>query len=239
MFSPRRSTATRAAAFAAASVLALAGCGLDISDLEDPKPSSSDSPSAGGDGEGTPLGEALEQLEVAEEKRDGYDRRLFKHWTDADGDGCDTRREVLIAEAVSPPEQGDRCAISGGEWLSYYDGETVTDAAKLDIDHMVPLAEAWDSGAHSWDDDRRERFANDLDADASLVAVTARSNRSKGDKDPAEWLPPAKDTHCTYAAEWVGTKLRWKLSVDTAEKAALGTLADSCTDTAVAIEPAP
>ncbi|GHF92846.1 MULTISPECIES: hypothetical protein [Streptomyces] len=64
---------------------------------------------------------------------------------DEDGDSCTTRAEVLLAEAVTAPEQGARCSLSGGSWLSYYDEVEVTDARKLDIDHMVPLAEAWDS----------------------------------------------------------------------------------------------
>jgi hypothetical protein len=84
---------------------------------------------------------------------------------------------------VKAPKQGDDCALTGGEWLSYYDGKTVTDPSRLDIDHMVPLAEAWDSGAAEWTAERREAYANDLGAEHSLVAVTAKSNRSKGDKD--------------------------------------------------------
>ncbi|CAL9674121.1 hypothetical protein SUDANB176_07636 (plasmid) [Streptomyces sp. enrichment culture] len=79
----------------------------------------------------------------------------------------------------------------------------VTSASGLDIDHMVPLAESWDSGASAWTAQRREAYANDQGADASLVAVTARSNRSKADQDPAEWLPPAAGVHCRYVAEWL------------------------------------
>nr|MDT0525885.1 HNH endonuclease family protein [Streptomyces sp. DSM 41633] len=135
---------------------------------------------------------------------------------------------VLIAEAVTAPQQGARCTLSGGGWLSYYDEVEVTDAKKLDIDHMVPLAEAWDSGAHDWTPERREAYANDLDAERSLVAVTAKTNRSKADQDPSTWLPPLADARCTYAADWVATKLRWGLTADQPEAAALTDLAETC-----------
>lgn len=103
---------------------------------------------------------------------------------------------------------------------------------------MVPLAEAWDSGASAWTPRRREAYANDQGAEASLVAVTARSNRSKADQDPAQWLPPAADVHCRYLAEWVGTKLRWNLAVDDGELAALEGAAAGCPEQTVTYEPA-
>jgi hypothetical protein len=109
----------------------------------------------------------------------------------------------------------------------------VSSASGLDIDHMVPLAESWDSGAFAWTAERREVYANDQGAQASLVAVTARSNRSKADQDPAQWTPPAADVHCRYIAEWVGTKLRWSLTVDETEVAALREAASSCPDQSV------
>ncbi|WP_412126050.1 HNH endonuclease family protein [Streptomyces platensis] len=163
----------------------------------------------------------------------------FHLWTDADHDGCDTRKEVLLAEAVKKPRQGKRCKLTGGSWRSYYDDKTVTDARKLDIDHVVPLAEAWDSGASKWTAERRESYANDLDAERSLVAVSLGPNRTKGDKDPAEWLPPAKDATCTYATDWVTAKLRWRLTADLAETKALRTIAASCPDATVTFTLAP
>lgn len=144
-----------------------------------------------------------------------------------------TRKEVLIAEAVKVLEQGARCALTGGEWLSYSDEVTVTSATRLDIDHLVRLAEAWDSGASKWDADRREQYADDLTAERSLVTVTARTNRSKADRDPAQWLPPAASAQCTYGADWIATKLRWKLTADTKERAALEKLAKGCANTVV------
>jgi hypothetical protein len=128
--------------------------------------------------------------------------------------------------------------LSGGRWWSYYDQVWVTTASGLDIDHTVPLAESWDSGASGWTAQRRETYANDEGAATSLVAVTARSNRSKSDQDSAEWLPPAAEVHCRYVAEWVATKLRWSLTADEAEVAALRETAAGCPDQSVTFEPA-
>jgi hypothetical protein len=187
-----------------------------------------------------PLSEAVSRLPVATESRDGYTRDAFRHWNTGDdpADGCNTRNEVLIDEAVEPPTVGSRCSLSGGLWFSYYDQVWVTSASGLDIDHMVPLAESWDSGASAWSAQRREAYANDQGTSTSLVAVTARSNRSKADQDPAQWLPPAAEVHCRYVAEWVATKLRWSLAADQAEAAALAETAAGCPDQNVTYEPA-
>ncbi|MFF3932845.1 HNH endonuclease family protein [Streptomyces hirsutus] len=190
-------------------------------------------------GDGLSLADAIAKIPDGVEKREGYERDSFKHWVDEDGDGCSTRAEVLIEEATTKPEQGERCALNGGVWLSYYDEVEVTEAGKLDIDHMVALAEAWDSGAYDWTPERRQAYANDLGVPRSLVAVTAKTNRSKADRDPADWIPPAESAHCTYAADWTGTKLRWKLNADEKERAALVKLAQACPDTVVEYEAAP
>ncbi|WP_329043544.1 HNH endonuclease family protein (plasmid) [Streptomyces sp. NBC_00178] len=224
--------------------VSLAGCNPQAADTGDAKPSAvtgSPAPSgaAGGPAEGAlSLRDAIGKISAGVEKREGYERDSFKHWVDEDDDGCPTRAEVLIEEATKKPEQGERCALTGGVWMSYYDEVEVTDARKLDIDHMVPLAEAWDSGAYDWTAQRRQAYANDLGADRSLVAVTARTNRSKADKDPATWLPPAETAHCTYGADWTATKLRWGLTADDTERAALLKLAGACPDTTVQFEPA-
>ncbi|PBO28055.1 HNH endonuclease family protein [Streptomyces albidoflavus] len=188
-----------------------------------------------------PIDAAVAALQSADESRAGYSRTAFKHWTSGGNptDGCNTRQEVLIAEAVTAPEVGPRCAITGGTWFSYYDEVTVDGARGLDIDHMVPLAEAWDSGASAWTAARREAYANDQGQPASLVAVTARTNRSKSDQDPAEWLPPAPGALCRYGAEWTATKLRWNLTIDAQEKTALLDIASSCDGTTVTYTPAP
>ncbi len=207
---------------------ALTACTAETREAADSKPATTASGST--NPSGAPGGAA--------EKRTGYERDSFKHWVDEDGDGCPTRQEVLLAEAVKAPEQGARCALTGGSWRSYYDEVEVTDAKKLDIDHMVPLAEAWDSGAYDWTPARREAYANDLGAERSLVAVTAKTNRSKADKDPAEWMPPAASAACTYLVDWTATKLRWGLSADEAEQKALLERAESCADSTVTYEKA-
>ncbi|SDD54445.1 hypothetical protein SAMN05216270_10512 [Glycomyces harbinensis] len=98
---------------------------------------------------------------------------------------------------------------------------------------MVPLAEAWDSGARGWDPGRREAYANDLGEGVALIAVTARSNRSKADQDPAEWMPPSASAACRYVYEWVSMKTRWGLSVDQVEADALEAIVAACPDAVV------
>jgi hypothetical protein len=172
----------------------------------------------------------LLQLTVAPEgTRTGYSRDRFKHWIDADGDGCDTRQEVLIDESLVPATSEEtRCFTIAGQWLSLYDGRTFLVPGGLDIDHMVPLAEAWESGAAGWDDTRRQDYANDLDHPQALIAVSLSSNRSKGDRDPAEWKPPDTGFWCQYGKDWVTVKFAWDLSADEAEVSALRDLLATC-----------
>ncbi|MFE9694462.1 HNH endonuclease family protein [Micromonospora sp. NPDC005806] len=105
----------------------------------------------------------------------------------------------------------------------------------LDIDHMVPLAEAWDSGARNWTTSRRQSYANDLGDSRPLVAVTDNVNQAKGDQDPATWMPPYSSARCRYINEWVATKIRWRLTVDTAEKNALTSWANSCSNVTITV----
>ena len=168
---------------------------------------------------------AVRELEVGRERRDGYDRDLFgSDWTDADGDCRDTRDEVLAQESREPVGSG--CDVTRGQWLSYYDGVTWSDSSDVDIDHMVPLAEAWDSGARGWTSRARLRFANDLGDRRALVAVTDNVNSSKGDQDPAEWLP--ERLVCRYLGQYVAVKLRWSLRVDRRERGVMQELAAQC-----------
>ena len=168
----------------------------------------------------TNVSKAIESLKVADESRTGYVRTKFKHWTGA-GNGCDSRKAVIISEAVKKPVVEKGCVIKGGEWLSIYDNVVVTEAGKLDVDHFVPLAEAWDSGASAWTPEKREMYANDQTDPRHLIAVTGASNRSKSDRDPAEWMPTNKAYTCSYVANWVSVKVRWSLTIDAKEKAAL------------------
>jgi hypothetical protein len=173
-------------------------------------------------------------IQYSEEYIGGYDRKLFKHWVDADKNGCDTRKDVLIAEAIIKPKIGAKCVLSGGTWVSSYDNKTFKGSGSgLDVDHMVPLAEAWRSGAWQWTPEEREKFANDLQDERVLIAVSATSNRSKSDKDPANWLPKgSKDAVCDYVFNWVAIKYRFSLTIDPKERKAIEriTLEPSCAD---------
>lgn len=179
------------------------------------------------------LHEAASALTLAPEDRTGYVRTKFRHWVDEDSDGCDARKEVLIAESVEEVTVGPRCAISGGRWWSAYDARFLDSPSLIDIDHFVPLAEAWDSGASAWDAETRKRYANDLGDERLLIAVSASSNRSKSDQDPSTWVPSNADYRCAYTATWIAMKLRWDLSVDQAELDALAAQADACPDVEV------
>ena len=160
----------------------------------------------------------LATITVQNEYKTGYSRSLFKHWIDANGNGCDTREEVLIAESQSKPQvDAYGCKVIEGDWLSSYDKVMHTNPSDLDIDHMIPLKEAWDSGAWKWTAAQRQTFANDLSDPRALIAVTASQNRSKSDRDPSNWIPPHKAYTCTYLSEWVAVKARWKLSMDQSE----------------------
>ena len=172
----------------------------------------------------------LAQLRRAPEPaRAGYDRDLFPYPIDADGDRCNTREEVLIAES-STLAQVDHfgCTVVAGDWFSLYDGVHTEQPGDIEIDHVVALAEAWDSGANLWDADRRRAFANDLDFGGSLIAVTGTSNQQKSDQDPGEWLPTRRDAWCGFATDWLSVKVRWDLSADDREIDALRTALGTC-----------
>jgi hypothetical protein len=179
------------------------------------------------------LAQAVAAVPTAAEANTGYDRTLFKHWVDANGDCQNARAEVLISEAepdtpITYTTSG-KCTVSTGRWFSYYDRVSWTLASDVDIDHMVPLAEAWGSGASGWTAARREAYANDLGDYRTLVGVTDNVNQSKSDQDPATWLPTYDK--CRYVAEWVAVKIRWGLTADSAEKSVLNSYAASCSNT--------
>jgi hypothetical protein len=178
---------------------------------------------------------------VENEQPTGYDRSLFPHWLDLDGDGCSTRAEVLIRDSVTPAQVDPfGCGVVAGDWVSPYDGAVWSDPGDVDIDHVVALKEAWDSGAWRWDANRRMLFANDLDDPRTLRAVTDDVNQAKSDKDPSNWLPPRSEYVCTYLADWVAIKARWGLSMDQSERGRIrNVLADRCPDQRIRPWPAP
>ena len=181
----------------------------------------------------------LARLTIAPEHRRGYDRDLFPVWTDDDGDGCNTRYEVLIAEAVSPPAVGAGCQLTGGSWFSTYDGVTLDDSRQVEIDHVVALAEAWYSGAYAWTTSRREAFANDVGVPWTLTVSSHSANQSKGSDDPAEWIPPRAADVCSYVSSWMAIKVRWGLTIDQSEHDALEREIHACPESVVVVPRAP
>ncbi|MCI2422641.1 HNH endonuclease family protein [Saccharopolyspora sp. K220] len=171
----------------------------------------------------------LDELAVAPEgSADGYDRDAFPHWETVAG-SCDTREEALkrAAEPGSATVNPETCAVTDGSWRSPYDGATWTKSSDVDIDHVVPLAEAWRSGAAQWSKDAREAFANDLEH-PQLLVVTDNVNQEKGDQDPGSWRPPLESYWCTYAESWIQVKHHYQLTLDPTEKAALADMLARC-----------
>jgi hypothetical protein len=184
----------------------------------------------------------LMQLGVRAENGSGYSRTYFSNgtWRDDNHDCQNTRAEVLIAESkvAVTYTSSSHCYVKAGRWYSWYDGRTWTLASDVDIDHVVPVKEAWDSGAKSWTSTDRTRYYNDLGYSWTLDAVTDNVNAAKGDSDPAQWLPPLTSARCGYAIHWVSMKYRWRLSIDSAEKSKLASiLSGTCGSKTINIPP--
>jgi hypothetical protein len=154
----------------------------------------------------------------------GYSRARFPHWTERGG--CNTRERVLDRDGRDVLV-GPDCAATGGRWLSPYDEVTVTEPAAVDVDHVVPLANAWRSGADRWPATKREAFANDLNH-LELLAVSRASNRAKGDQAPDQWRPPNRSFWCVYARAWVDVKSAWTLTATRTERRALEQMLSTC-----------
>ena len=163
---------------------------------------------------------ALAGIEISAEHHGGYDREAWPHWRTEDG--CDTRERVLKAQGSNVRVDED-CDIVSGTWTSPYDGQVWHDASDLDIDHIVALAEAYQSGGHAWDEDARTAYAND---EGLLLAVTDNVNQSKSAQDPSTWLPELH--RCRYVEHWIRIKRDYDLSMDTAEKAAIRDVLEGC-----------
>ena len=159
-----------------------------------------------------------------------YDRDDWPHWIDTDRDCQDTRQEVLIEESLEPVVFVDasRCRVASGLWRDAYSGQMYRDPGALDIDHLVPLANAHASGGWQWFVDRKRDYANDLIDPNHLVAVLASLNRQKGSQTPATWKPPDRTAWCWYARAWSAVKSRWMLSIANDERAALAEMQAGC-----------
>lgn len=140
-----------------------------------------------------------------------YERALYPHWIDADGDGLNTRKEVLQRSNL------ERTGPKVGKWFDPYTGTYFTAPESLQIDHVVALSEAHKSGAWEWSESRRKAFANDLGVPENLLAVNGPVNEDKGDKDPAKWLPPDTSYWKKYVRQWLAIKVRWGLAMDSSE----------------------
>jgi hypothetical protein len=180
-------------------------------------PARTDASIKSGVGGGSAIG-LLQNIRVQNERGSGYVRALFEHWRDIDGDGCDSRQQVLKRDSVTLPQVDPySCKVIAGDWVSPYDGARWSDPTDIDIDHVVALKEAWDSGAWAWSSATRKAYANDTSDKRTLLAVTDNVNQRKSDKDPSNWTPPLKSYLCTYLGNWISVKARWNLSMDKSE----------------------
>jgi hypothetical protein len=174
---------------------------------------------------GSAAAEEYKGVVIAPESHsDTYKRSDYKHWSDFDSDRMQTRDEVLEEEsliAVEVVRKGRRIAVSVGLWADPYTGTVTTSPRALDVDHMVPLKEAHESGAWAWNAAKREQYANDMSNPNHLIAVDPRANRSKSDNDPADWMPPNRAYWCQYLASWLEVKRRWQLTMDQREAEAV------------------
>ncbi|PPK66302.1 HNH endonuclease family protein [Actinokineospora auranticolor] len=212
-------------AIALLAVLPLAGCKVDINSGAGGGSSGADVP---GPAIGGPHAEALAALGQPRPEDTGahYDRDDWGDWREDSASKCNTRERVLIrdgdGEAVDsqcrPSCPKESC------WTSHYDGVKSKDPKDLQIDHIVPIAEANRSGARDWTRQQRTDYYNDP---ANLIAVSARSNTQKSDGDPGKWRP-AREYWCDYATAYVAVKTKYKLSVDDAELAELTRMLNTC-----------
>lgn len=162
----------------------------------------------------------------------GYARTEFPHWRDADTWGwppvpvstCDVRQAALYREGKDVTYTS-ACDILSGTWLDAYTTVTLYDKSDVDVDHIVPLAEAWRTGASAWTSTQRTAFANHP---LEVIAVDDGANASKGDKTPDLWKPPNRAAHCLYAKRWIAIKAAWQLTVNSSEKAALDSMLNTC-----------
>ena len=178
----------------------------------------------------TPLrADPLDGILIEPEVDAVYSRSMYGSWRDDDGDCINTRHKVLAAESPMPPTYGSSgCSVVGGLWFGPFTGLTFTNPSDVDIDHLVALKEAHESGAWAWSTELRREFANDLLNPGHLIAVDDGTNQSKGARDPAEWLPPNQDFHCAYVLAWVEVKREWLLSIDPDEEAAIRAVLQTC-----------
>ena len=175
--------------------------------------------------ETTARADLAELIVAAPHSMDGYSRDAFDIWSQSGG--CTTRQKVLNRDGKHVVDQDGDCQPESGSWYSVYDDTTVTVVAQATIDHVVPLAEAWRSGADRWSSKKRRAFGNDL-TDPQLLIASEESNSSKSDSGPADWKPENKGFWCTYGEDYILVKHKFALTTTKEEVAALDGMLDTC-----------
>ena len=174
---------------------------------------------------------ALNNLEVkGRAAKTGYARSQFPHWSDPDRNGCDARNDTLKRDLTNITYKvGTRdCKVIAGQLLDPFSGKVITLSTTkvvIDIDHVVALSNAWQTGAAYFDKSKRSQIANDP---LNLLAVDSKLNRQKGDGDAATWLPPSKAFRCEYVARQVAVKAKYGLWVTKPEKVAIDKILSTC-----------
>ena len=174
---------------------------------------------------------ALNNLEVkGRAPKTGYARSQFPHWSDPDRNGCDARNDTLKRDLTNITYKvGTRdCKVIAGQLLDPFSGKVITFSTTkvvIDIDHVVALSNAWQTGAAYFDKNKRSQIANDP---LNLLAVDSKLNRQKGDGDAATWLPPSKEFRCEYVARQVAVKAKYGLWVTKPEKVAIDKILSTC-----------
>jgi hypothetical protein len=174
---------------------------------------------------------ALNNLEVkGRAPKTGYARSQFPHWSDPDRNGCDARNDTLKRDLTNITyKAGTRdCKVIAGQLLDPFSGKVITFSATkvvIDIDHVVALSNAWQTGAAYFNKNKRSQIANDP---LNLLAVDSKLNRQKRDGDAATWLPPSKAFRCEYVARQVAVKAKYGLWVTKPEKVAINKILSTC-----------
>ena len=173
----------------------------------------------------------LNSLEVkGRAPKTGYSRAQFPHWSDLDRNGCDARNDILkrdLTDVIFKAGTRD-CKVISGVLLDPFSNKVLAFTrakSAVDIDHLVALSNAWQTGAAYFDRSKRSQIANDP---LNLLAVDSRLNRQKGDGDAATWLPPHKPFRCEYVSRQVAVKAKYSLWVTAAEKDAITRVLNQC-----------
>lgn len=240
-FASRRGRGVRVAGAGVALVFALAGCATNASSDGAAASSGSASPThvtqvsdiQGADSDDTLT--ALEALPVkGKAPKTGYKRKNFgPAWADTDRNGCDTRNDVLNRDlsSVSHKPGTHDCKVKTGNLVDPYTGKDIsftagkTTSSAVQIDHVVSLSNAWQTGAQQLSDDEKKELANDP---LNLLAVDGPTNQGKSDGDAATWLPSNKQFRCDYVSRQVAVKTNYRLWVTQAEKNAIAGVLEGC-----------